>query len=100
MKKSFKRCCAAGLLILGAGLGHGVLAQDKDVAGKDPARWYSEDMTVQARQQTLRKEAGAAFKEAQLECRRMAAADRSACNREARANYDADLAAARALTAR
>ena len=58
----------------------------------DPARWYVEDSTAQAQLRTLLKEIGAAFQEAQAECRRLPAADRGACMKEARSIYQQDMA--------
>ena len=67
-------------------------AQDSMPAAPDPARWYVDDASAQARLRTLHKEIGAAFKQAQAECRSLPAADRSACLKEARAIYRDDMA--------
>jgi hypothetical protein len=61
----------------------------------DPPRWTIEDTTPQARYQTSMKEAEAAFREAQAECRRMSGAERNACMRDAREHHQADLMDAR-----
>lgn len=61
----------------------------------DPARWYQEDMTPRARLQTSTKEAGAAYREAQKECRTTGRASRAACMKDARAMYEQALAEAR-----
>lgn len=58
----------------------------------DPARWYVEDSTAQAQLRTLRKEIGAAYKEAQSACRSMPAPERGACMKEARGIYQQDMA--------
>lgn len=67
---------------------------------KDPARWYVEDTTPQARAATLRKEAGAALQEAKKECSRSGAGNRSACMKEAMAIYQSDMADANRVSRR
>ncbi len=62
----------------------------------DPGRWYVADTTTQAQLRTKRKEIGAALQEAQADCKRVAAAERAACLKLARATYDADMKAAAA----
>lgn len=70
--------------------------QAAEVAQGGPARWHTPDATVQARLRTIRKEAGAGLQENLGNCRRMPAADRSACMREARAIYQEEMAGAQA----
>jgi hypothetical protein len=70
--------------------------QASEIARGDPARWYREDLTMAARLRTLQKEIGAGLQEAQGACRKLAAAERSACMTEARATYNRDMAGARA----
>ncbi|OON63623.1 hypothetical protein B0920_09760 [Massilia sp. KIM] len=70
--------------------------QAREIAQGDPARWYREDATRQARMRTLQKEIGAAFQEAQNACKKRPAAERSACMKEARATWQQDMAQARA----
>jgi hypothetical protein len=99
---------AAPLLALLASPGAGAQTQaqthddstvDKAVAVKqageirrgDPARWYRDDATRQARLRTLQKEIGAAYEEAKNACRKDAAAGRGACLKEARANYEQEM---------
>lgn len=69
--------------------------QAREIAQGDPARWYREDATSQARLRTLQKEIGAALQEAQNACKKMPAAERNACMQEARATYQRDMAQAR-----
>lgn len=57
----------------------------------DPARWYKADRTMQERIATSRKEAYAAYKEAQLECAKLDKRDRAACLAEAKAILQQDL---------
>jgi hypothetical protein len=73
-------------------------AQDTVEQPGDPARWYQPADTAQKKFATLKKEAGAALKEARDECRRMSAqgVDRKSCEQEAVAQYQADMQAARA----
>lgn len=61
----------------------------------DPARWYQEDLTPQARFQTSKKEAEAAYKEATIECKQLELANRSKCMRDARAQMTHDLESAK-----
>ncbi|GAB3384078.1 hypothetical protein [Massilia agri] len=70
--------------------------QAKEIAQGDPARWYREDTTRQARLRTLQKEAGAALQEARNACKKGPSAERKSCEQEARANYQRDMAQAKA----
>ncbi|MES2150205.1 MAG: hypothetical protein V4508_10460 [Pseudomonadota bacterium] len=69
--------------------------QASEIKHGDPARWYKEDRTLQARLHTLQKEIAAAQQEAQLACRNGPAAERSACLAEAREQYRHDMNGAR-----
>lgn len=76
----------------------GVAIADSTPAGApavDPPRWHTPDTTPEARYKTMKKEAGAAYQEALWECKKMAAAERSACQKTARDQYNQDLAVAR-----
>lgn len=77
-----------------SGTGVGTNAE-ANVGTKDPDRWFKEDATAQARYQTSIKEAQAAYKEALNDCRTMKGSERTACLKEASANLQADLAAAK-----
>ncbi len=55
------------------------------------------DVTPQQKYRTAINEAGGGYKEYLRECAAMAAADRTSCRREAKAVYDRDMAAARAI---
>jgi hypothetical protein len=70
--------------------------QAREIAQGDPARWYREDTSSQARLRTLQKEIGAALQEAKNACKRLPAATRNACLQEARATYQRDMAQAKA----
>jgi len=70
--------------------------QAKEIAQGDPARWYREDTTRQARLRTLQKEAGAALQEARNACKKGPSAERKRCEQEARATYQQDMAQAKA----
>jgi hypothetical protein len=64
----------------------------------DPTRWYQEDTTPRAHFQTSQKEAGAAYQEALLDCKRedrAARSERAACLRKAAAEFDEAMAEAR-----
>jgi hypothetical protein len=65
--------------------------QAGEIRRGDPARWYRDDPTRQARLRTLQKEIGAAYQEAKNACREGAAAGRAACLKEARATYEQDM---------
>ncbi|ALK96509.2 hypothetical protein AM586_09680 [Massilia sp. WG5] len=72
---------------------------DKAVAAKQagevrqggPGRWDREDMSRQARLRTLQKEIGAAYEEAKNACHKGSSGGRSACLKEARANYEQEM---------
>jgi len=70
--------------------------QAREIVQGDPARWYREDATRQARMRTHQKEIGAALQEARNACKRLAAAERKGCEQEARATYQRDLTEAKA----
>jgi len=65
--------------------------QAGEIRRGDPARWYRDDASRQARLHTLQKEIGAAYQEAKNACREGAAAGRNACLKEARATYEQDM---------
>ena len=70
--------------------------QAREIAQGDPARWFRQNPGMAARLRNLQKEIGAALQEAQGACRQMAASERGGCMKEARANYQQDMAGARA----
>ncbi|MFN3790942.1 hypothetical protein [Massilia sp.] len=70
--------------------------QAREIAQGDPARWYREDATPDARLRTLRKEIGAALAEAKNACKQAPAAERKACMQQAQATYQRDMAQATA----
>ena len=85
-------CALGGLLALPTG----ALAQSKgDEASL--ARGAVPDTTPQQRYQSAIREAGGGLKVNLEECRVMVAAERKACESQARARYQADMAAAKAL---
>lgn len=88
---------AAGALMIHSGWAQGLAGADLAQAG-DPARWYQEDSTPRARFQTSQKEAGAAYQEALLDCKRedrVARSERNACLHNAAAQFDEAMADAR-----
>jgi hypothetical protein len=70
-------------------------APDSSAQPGDPARWYQEDTTPSARFQTLKKEAGAAYRESLNECKKVERATRTACMQEARTTFEQDMANAK-----
>ena len=69
--------------------------QAREIAQGDPARWTREDTTREARLRTLHKEMGAALQEAKNACKRVPAAERNSCLKQARATYQSDMAQAK-----
>jgi len=65
-----------------------------DQAG-DPPRWYQEEMTPHGYFLTLKKEAGAAYGESVIACKRADSAIRAACMHEAHKVFEQDMADAR-----
>jgi len=57
----------------------------------DPARWYQQDSTPHDYYLTLKKEAEAAYQEAKMSCQAEDRAVRSACLKDAQAQYKQDL---------
>lgn len=70
--------------------------QAREIAQGDPARWFREDPSAAASLRRLHKEIGAALQEAQGACRKLAAAERPGCLKDARAMYQQDMAGAQA----
>ena len=85
-------CALGGLLALPTG----ALAQSQG-GEASLARGAVPDTTPQQRYQSAIREAGGGLKVSLEECRTMAAAERKACESQARARYQADMAAAKAL---
>ncbi|MES2046849.1 MAG: hypothetical protein V4447_00495 [Pseudomonadota bacterium] len=81
-------------MTMSAALAQGVPPTSGTEAG-DPARWYQEDVTPQARFLSSKKEADAAYKEAVTECKKLEPAYRSNCIREARAQLMQDIDSAK-----
>jgi hypothetical protein len=73
------------------------LAQPVAIEEQLLARGAVADATPQQRYRTAINEAGGGYKLWLAECAAMAAAERTACRREAKAAYDRDMAAARAI---
>jgi hypothetical protein len=61
----------------------------------DPKQWHTEDKTPAQRYATSRKEAAAAYSDALKDCGRMSSKERAQCQKDAKSNYNNDLAAAR-----
>jgi hypothetical protein len=71
--------------------------QKQEIAKGDPARWYKEDKTSDARLQTLRKEIAAAFQEASIACKQGPSEERASCLKDARGTYQQDMANAKQI---
>lgn len=86
-------CAAASVaLCLPVTMLHAQTAEDTALA-----RSAQEDTTPQQRYQTAIREAGGGLKTSLQECKAAAAAERAACNAQARARYTEDMAAAKVL---
>lgn len=70
-------------------------AGDAEATDKDVARWSTPDTTPQQRQETFRKEAIAAYEMALGDCRALSGKEKSECIKDAKANYEHDLAEAK-----
>ncbi len=91
------------ILVVSAVLGFAstaVLAQPVAMEERLLARGSVPDTTPQQRYTSAIKEAGGGYKLYLAECAAMAAAERSACRRDARAVYDREMAAARTILRR
>jgi hypothetical protein len=73
------------------------LAQPAEIHERLLERGAVADVTPQQHYRTAINEAGGGYKLWLAECAAMAAAERTACRREAKAAYDRDMAAARAI---
>ncbi|MDO8440594.1 MAG: hypothetical protein Q7S97_05240 [Polaromonas sp.] len=93
MSKKFSTLLVSALLAVA---GSAVLAQPVAMEERLLERGSVADLTPQQKYQTAIKEAGGGYKLYLAECATMAAAERSACRRDAKALYDRDMAAARA----
>jgi hypothetical protein len=69
--------------------------QAREIAHGDPARWYRDDKTYQARLATTRKEIAAAYREAQNYCKLQSRDERPSCLRAARNTFQTEMAGAR-----
>jgi hypothetical protein len=69
--------------------------QHREISQGDPARWYQQPATLDARMRNLQKEIGAAYAEAKKACAEQPKAERPACLKDAHTAYDQDMANAR-----
>lgn len=95
-----KNYSASGLLAAAAWVVAGTMSVSAFAQGGAEAslmRGAVPDTTAQQRYQSAIREAGGGLKVSLEECRTMAAAERKACESQARARYQADMAAAKAL---
>jgi len=82
--------------VIAVSFGLGADGSDSVRQPGDPARWYMPADTPAKKYAVAMQEAGAALKEALQECRREAA-DRKACEAEARAQWRVEVADARGI---
>ncbi|WP_211461148.1 hypothetical protein [Collimonas silvisoli] len=75
-------------------------AAEENVELKDPPRWHTEDKTSQARFQTMKKENTNAYAQAMKDCHAIRGHEAADCRKEARANFERDMQAAREMTGR
>ena len=69
--------------------------QAEELSKGDPARWFQEDVTPAEKLRTGTKEAGAALRENQADCKKLAARDRRDCMQQAQQTYREEMARAR-----
>jgi len=69
--------------------------QAAELAKGDPARWFQEDTTPEAKLRTGTKEAAAALRENLADCKKLAARDRRDCTVQAHQTYRQEMAHAR-----
>ena len=94
MSMKFSAIVLSALLVVASSP---VLAQSAAMEDRLIERGSVADVTPQQKYQSAIKEAGGGYKLYLAECASMAAADRTACRRDAKALYDRDMAAARAI---
>ena len=94
MSTRFQTFLASAVLAMSASA---ALAQPVAIEEQLLARGAVADMTPQQRYRTAINEAGGGYKLYLAECAGLATAERTACRREAKAVYDRDMAAARAI---
>lgn len=83
------------VLCLGSGSAIGQSILTAQLSEETPARWYQPDLTPQARFLNSKKEAEAAYKEAQTACKELPKADQKQCQSEAQSQRINDIALAR-----
>lgn len=89
---SFVLALALAVVVFNAAAPSAAFAQGDEAS---LLRGAMEDMTPQQRYNTAIREAGGGMKVSLEECRAMAAGERRACEAQARARYQADMAAAK-----
>ncbi|MES2322768.1 MAG: hypothetical protein V4633_10945 [Pseudomonadota bacterium] len=70
--------------------------QKAELAKGDPQRWFAQDTTAAARLKTIHKEIAAGLQESLGACKGLPVGERPACNREAKAIYQQEMAGAKA----
>lgn len=94
MSNKFSALLVSALLAVASSA---VLAQPLAMEDKLLERGSVADTTPQEKYRTAINEAGGGYKLYLAECAAMAAAERTACRRDAKALYDSDMSAARAI---
>jgi hypothetical protein len=94
MNKTLSSLLTSAILAVSASA---ALAQPVAIEEQLLARGAVADTTPQQRYRTAINEAGGGYKLWLAECAAMAASERTACRRDAKAAYDRDMAAARAI---
>lgn len=96
MQTNFPSIALSVLLALGSGT---VMAagNSRTMPDRDPPQWHTEDTSPQMHYQTSKKEAGAAYQEARNDCKKLHGIAASDCNKEARSNFENDMARAKQM---
>ncbi|MDP3169928.1 MAG: hypothetical protein Q8M91_06260 [Polaromonas sp.] len=97
MNKTFSAFLTSAILAVSASA---ALAQPVAMEERLLERGAVADVTPQQHYRTAINEAGGGYKLWLAECAAMASSERTACRREAKAAYDRDMAAARAILRR
>ncbi|QDZ27002.1 hypothetical protein [Noviherbaspirillum sp. UKPF54] len=94
--KSSRKLVSAMLIVMGGMLVLPPAAQAaRSTEERAEAQQSREDMSPQGQYKIAKKEADAAYREALTNCKKMGKADRVACMKDAKANYQSDLAQAK-----
>ncbi len=93
--KDYKKLVSPFLFVAGCILTLPAVHAAKSAENKAEAQQMTEDMSPQGQYKIAKKEAAAAYQQALSDCKKMSKAERNSCVKEAKSNYQADLAQAK-----